>query len=80
MKKFIVKYMLYIYLNFIKNNDLDSFKKGALPFIKTLDFIRGIYIWLASVIFFPIFVFDMMIYYRFDIDKKIAEIVKSYQK
>ena len=59
MKKFIAKYLLYIYINFIIDNDLDTYKKWALPFIKTLNFIRSIYIWFFSIIFFPIYVIGM---------------------
>lgn len=56
MKRLIAKYLLYIYTSYIKNDDADDFKKWAKPYINTIIFFRSIYIWTASVIFFPIFV------------------------
>jgi len=44
MKRFIVKYMLYIYLNFVEE-DWDLYKKWAIPFLKPAWFVRGIYVW-----------------------------------
>lgn len=60
MKRFLAKYMLYIYLNFIKE-DWDEYKKWAIPFLKPAWFIRGVYVWIASIIFFPLFYFGMII-------------------
>ena len=60
MKKFTAKYMLYIYLNFIKE-DLTIYKKWALPIIKILIFFNYIYIYIASVIFFPFFLIGMIV-------------------
>ena len=59
MKKFIAKYMLYIYLNFIIDKDMDIYNNWALPFIKIVLFIRSIYTWSASILFFPIFIIGM---------------------
>lgn len=61
MKKFLVEYVLYIYVNFISNNEIDTYKKWAQPFIKFLNFLNNIYIWIASIVFFPIFVICMRI-------------------
>lgn len=60
MKKFTAKYMLYIYLNFIKDDDMEIYENWALPIIKVTNFTRGVYIWVASVIFFPIFIIGMI--------------------
>jgi len=59
MKKNIAKYLLFIYTKFIIIEDLDIYKKWALPFIKATHFVEKIYIWLFSIIFFPIFVILM---------------------
>ena len=61
MKRFIAKYMLYIYLNFIKEENLTIYKKWVLPIIKIMRFLNSIYVWTASVLFFPIFVIGMLI-------------------
>lgn len=61
--------MLYIYLNFIKDNDIDFYKKWALPIIKFTIFIRSIYIWILSVVLFPFFIIGMEI----ELNKKIIE-------
>jgi len=55
MKKFISKYILYIYLNFINDDDIEICKSWTIPFMKKLIFTHNIYIWTASVVFFPIF-------------------------
>lgn len=60
MKRFIAKYILYIYLNLVKDNDMEIYKESVLPFIKVINFIRSIYIWVSAVIFFPIFMFGMI--------------------
>ena len=61
MKRTIAKYLLYIYTSFIKNDDAEFYKKWAQPYIKIVIFFRKIYIWIASIIFFPIFVINMTI-------------------
>ena len=61
MKKLIAKYILYVYLNFIKDNDIDIYNEWAIPIIKTNNFIRNIYVWIASILFFPIFIIGMII-------------------
>jgi hypothetical protein len=53
--------MLYVYLNFIKDNDIDIYNEWALPITKTINFFRSIYNWIASIIFFPIFIIGMII-------------------
>jgi hypothetical protein len=58
MKRQLAKYMLYVYLNFIKE-DLTIFKDWAIPIIKTLSFIRAIIVWISAVILFPIFIIGM---------------------
>jgi hypothetical protein len=62
VKKILCKYLLFIYLNFIKDKiDLEEFKKWAIPFIKISNFTRSIYIWILSVPFFPIYLFGTKI-------------------
>ena len=68
MKKIIAKYLLYIYTHFIVDDSIDYLKKWAQPFMKPFIFIRKIYIWIGSVIFFPIFVLGMIL------DKRLSEI------
>lgn len=63
--------MLFIYLNFIKE-DWDVYKKWAIPFIKTLWFMRSILIWFLSVIFFPFFFFGMKF------EKEIKDGIKRF--
>lgn len=58
MKRQLANYMLYVYLNFIKE-DLTIFKTWALPIIKTLNFIHAIMIWVSAVVFFPFFIIGM---------------------
>lgn len=60
MKRFIAQYLLYVYLTFIKDDDdFEIYKKWAVPFLKKLKFTYNVYIWIASILFFPIFVIDM---------------------
>ena len=73
MKQFVAKYILYIYLNFIKE-DLTIIKDWAMPFIKTLVFLHAIYIWIASIIFFPVFLIGMIF------EKKKKEFEKELEK
>jgi hypothetical protein len=74
MKQFIANYLLYIYLNYIKE-DYSTIRNKAIPFIKTLAFIHGIYIWIASIIFFYIFIIGMI----FEKNKKeLEKIINIY--
>jgi hypothetical protein len=61
MKQFVAKYLLYIYLGFIKDDEIEYYKNFAKPFIKHLTFIHDVYIWILSIIFFPILVIGMII-------------------
>lgn len=61
MRKFLAKYLLFIYINFIKNDDVNLYKKWSQPIIKITLFIRSIYIWFGSILLFPIFVIGMEI-------------------
>jgi len=61
MKRFIARYMLYIYLRFIKFDEYEIYKKWIVPYIKMIIFFRAIYMWIASIIFFPIFWIGMKI-------------------
>lgn len=58
MKKFIAKYMLDVYLNFIVE-DWEMFNKWIVPFIKPAWFVRSTLIWVLSIVFFPLFYFGM---------------------
>ena len=60
MKKYLVNYVLYIYLNFIKE-DFYFIKKEYLWFIKLLWYIRSTFMWLMYIIFFPVFYIGMII-------------------
>jgi len=60
MKRFIARYMLYIYNNFIEE-DFDVYKKWAIPWIKPIKFVHDIYIWFFSVVLFPFFLIGMKI-------------------
>ena len=71
MKRFIARYLLYIYVNFIKDDSIDYFKKWAQPIMKPFIFMRKVYIWFRSVALFPIFVIGMIF------DKEILEIKKN---
>ena len=70
MKKFIANYVLYIYLNFIKFDEYDIYKEKIVHFIKSIIFVRAIYMWIASIIFFPLFLIGMII------DNKKEEIME----
>lgn len=61
MKRFLAEYILYIYLNFIKFDEYEIYKKKFVPFIKSVIFVRAIYMWIASIILFPIFIIGMII-------------------
>jgi len=74
MKQTIAKYFLDIYLNFIIDDDLDIYKKWALPFIKGTIFVRSIYVWIASIIFFPFFIIYL------NLQKNYESFEKDYQK
>jgi hypothetical protein len=80
MKQFIAKYMLYIYLNFLKDDDI--YKEWATTLIKIIYFYRSIYVWTASVIFFPIFYIGMIFEdkYRDEFDEQMKKMIEIYQK
>lgn len=61
MRKKLAKYLLYIYLTFIKDKDEEIYKKWAVPIIKSVIFVRGIYFWILSILFFPVFLSGMII-------------------
>ena len=67
--------MLYIYLNFIKEDDIEIYKKWALPFIYITLFIRSVYVWIASIIFFPLFIIGMIFEDTFK--RKVIELKKK---
>jgi len=59
MKKFFIEYILYVYQNFLKDDDLIYVKKWALLFMKILLFFHKGYMIITSVVFFPFLVLDM---------------------
>ena len=61
MLKYFAQYFLYIYISFIKNDDIEYCYKWSHYIIKSILFIRAIYIWIASIIFFPLFLIGMKI-------------------
>jgi hypothetical protein len=62
MKRNIARYLLYIYLNFIKDEENKNiFKDFALPYINFIIFVRGIYMYILSIILFPFFIVGMLI-------------------
>lgn len=71
MKKFIARYMLFIYLNFIKE-DWEIWKKWVVPFIKPAWFVRSMLVWTLSIILFPIFYIGMIF------DEKINKLKNKY--
>lgn len=73
MKKFIAEYLLYIYLSFIKDDDIGDFKNYYKPFMKKLIFIHDVYVWILSILFFPILIIGMKIE-NSDMMKKIENI------
>lgn len=74
MKQFIYRYILYIYLKFIKDEDEDIYKNWAKPFIKIVNYIRAIYIWTFSIILFPILIFGIIF------EDEIKEFEKHQEK
>lgn len=75
MKKIISEYLLYIYLNFINDDDdFEIYKKWTVPFLKKLKFTHNVYVWIGSVIFFPILFIDMQVT---ELSKKIMKKDKS---
>jgi len=77
MREFIARYILYIYLKFIKEDDMDIYKKWALPFIYVILNIRSIYVWIASIVFSPILIFGMIFEEKYKSEiKKMIEIYK----
>ena len=71
MKRFIAKYLLFIYNNYIDTEDFGDYKKRFVPVIKMVNFVRKIYIWVGSVVFFPIFVLVMFMTEFIETNKKI---------
>lgn len=63
MKKFIAKYLLYIYNKYIINNinDIDIYKDRYKPIAKIITFYLNFCIWTCAIIFFPIFIIGMVI-------------------
>ena len=74
MRKLLAKYLLYIYLTFIIDKDEDIYKEWALPIVKSIIFVRGLLIWILSIIFFPFFIIGMVI------EDKKEEINKEINK
>jgi len=74
MKKHLAKYLLYIYLTFIKDENEEIYKKWAIPIVKSIIFVRSIYIWILSIILFPVFIIGMKI------DSKIEDVEKYIEK
>ncbi len=78
MKQFIAKYTLYVYLHFIKDNDVDIYKNWAKPVIKITNIFRSVYVWIASIIFFPIFFIGMKFEERkYSILKKFFKLITN---
>lgn len=68
MRKNIIKYLLFIYTRFIVDNDMDLYKKKYLFFFKILLFVKSVYIWILSFLFFPIFIIYSLMNDKFKID------------
>ena len=79
MKKFIAKYLLYIYLNFIIDEDDGIYKNWAKPIVKIIISIRSVLMWLLSILLFPIFLIGMIID-NSDIKQRIMEMEKEMYK
>lgn len=75
MKRSLAKYMLYVYLNFIKD-DLTIFNDWAIPIIKTLNFIHAIIVWISAVVLFPFFIIGMVTNNLESLRKKLEKISK----
>lgn len=74
MKKFIAKYLLYIYLNFIIDEDKNIYKPWAIPIVNCIIFVRSIFYWILSLVFFPLFYIGMVV------DNKKEKIRKELKK
>jgi hypothetical protein len=63
MKKFLAKYLLYIYNKYIINNinDVDIYKDRYIPIAKIITFYLNFCIWTYAIIFFPFFIIGMVI-------------------
>lgn len=61
--EFIAKYFLFIYLKYVKpiNEDIYIYKNKFVPIAKAMIILCDIYIWIASIIFFPFFIIVMYI-------------------
>jgi len=62
MKKIIINYILYVYHNYIQNDEFDNiYKEWAKPFMMVLKYIHNVYMWIFCIIFFPVILILMMI-------------------
>jgi len=61
LKNFLAKYVLYVYNNFILDEDIYIYKKKFSIVIKILTFLHSVYVWIASILFFPFFLIAMKI-------------------
>jgi len=71
-KSYVAKYMLYIYIKFIKDDDIYSYKNWSKPIFKFLWYVKSTFVWIFSIIFFPIFFIGMKI------DENILKLKKIY--
>jgi hypothetical protein len=74
MKQILANYFLKIYLRFIVDEYEDIYKNWAKPFIKGTIFVSNIYVWIASIIFFPFFILYM------NFEKQYEKFEKEHQK
>jgi hypothetical protein len=74
MKQILANYFLKIYLEFIIDEDEDIYKNWAKYFVKGTMFVHNVYVWIASIIFFPLFIFYM------NFKKQYEKFEKDHQK
>lgn len=55
MKSMIAKYILYVYVNYIKD-DFYYIKPSYLGIVRSLWFIRSTIIWIMSIFLFPFYI------------------------
>jgi hypothetical protein len=79
MKQFLSRYILYVYLNFIKFDEYDIYKKWIIPYIKFIIFMHTIYVWIGSIIFFPFFLIGMIIEENKIIEKALLKNKKTIE-
>lgn len=72
LKSQVAKYMLHIYLKFIKDDDVYIYKSWSKSIFKFLWYIRSSFMWIFCIIFFPIFFIGMKI------DENILKLKKIY--